>query len=398
MSASLLVAALFVGGEAGFSRTADQSYTDARNDARSGPDMVGATVRHDQAGNVTVQIETSNFPATNHVVSVYLDTDGNRLHETWIWAGRAWSEDQWGVWVHNGSTWIQRSHPSFRASGVGGKVTEYRFNPRGLGIASNRFPFILQTASVDYGSSGWQFVPWDLAPDSGVFEYELATTQPPPPPPPPPASADFAGRGSAMSPNPPRAGDVVGLGTSFRYRGTGQPVRGGAVSCKGAIGSKPIAGTPVRDSGLHACFFKLPPTSGGQIFTGRVTLTLGSRERSVQRKARIADASAMQLTAFGTRNGTGAGGPVAGQNFSAAVAVTLVRPKRTPRPIKGGNVNCPASVGGKPLGVYFKGFVQGRATCSWNIPSSARGSVFQGTILVFAGARTATKTFTSRVR
>jgi hypothetical protein len=240
---------------------------------------------------------------------------------------------------------------------------------------------------------------WDIAPDTGWWSFEVGSTQPPPPPPPPGGGGgDFAARGTVIAPDPPRAGDVVGVGTSFRFKSNRQPVRGGSVTCEGSIGSQPISGVPLRDSGLHACFFDLPRNSGGKLFTGRVIMTVGARERSAQRKARIVDASAMQLTNLKTLNGSGGSPPAAGQNFSASVKVALVRPGSSSRPIRDGLVRCPATVGGKSIGTYFKGFVQGRATCSWNIPASARGSVFQGTILVVSGGKTATKTFTSRVR
>ena len=258
----------------------------------------------------------------------------------------------------------------------------------------SRFQFLAFTKERDEPTV------WDWAPSSGWWQFQVQATPPPPSPPPPspPPTAEFVARGSVISPNPPRAGDVVGVGTSFRYSGSGQPVRGGALSCSGKIGAQRIAGVPLRDSGLHACFFTLPRNSGGKMFTGRVTMTLGGVADFAQRSARIVDASAMRLTNLLTRNGTGPGDPVAGQNFSASVAVALVRPGSPPKAITSGNVNCPAKVGAKPLRTYFKGFVQGRATCSWDIPASAHGALFQGTIVVVAGELNATKTFTGRVR
>ena len=268
------------------------------------------------------------------------------------------------------------------------------FNIRLSALGSpSRFQFLAFTKERDEPTV------WDWAPSSGWWQFQVQTTPPPSPPPPsPPPAAEFVARGSVITPNPPRAGDIAGVGTSFRYRGSGQPVRGGALSCSGKIGAQRIAGLPLRDSGLHACFFSLPRDSGGKVFTGRVTMTLGNVTRSAQRTAKIVDASAMRLTKLGTRSGSGSEDPVAGQNFSASVAVTLVRPGSPPKPITSGNVSCPAKVGAKPLRTYFKGFVQGRATCSWDIPSSARGALFQGTIVVVAGELNATKTFTDRVR
>jgi hypothetical protein len=141
--------------------------------------------------------------------------------------------------------------------------------------------------------------------------------------------------------------------------------------------------------------FQLPETSSGQLFRGRATLTVGARQASVQRTARIVSSSALALTGPKT---IPADGPSAGVQLSAAFKVELVRPGARARPVTDGEVVCRATVDGKGLKWDFKGFFKGLATCAWPIPASATGATFVGTITVKSGGMTATKTFKDRVR
>jgi hypothetical protein len=266
------------------------------------------------------------------------------------------------------------------------------FNIRLSGIGSPaRFDFYAFTKEFDEPEV------WDFAPDGDAWWSFVVQEQPPgggggggggggPP--------DFVAKGSAMSPDPPHAGDSVAVGTRFVYRESGKVVTTGRLTCTGTIGSRSIRGRPVRDSRLHACFFDLPRDSGGQRFTGRVTLTLGTREHSIQRGGRIVPASALTITGPNTKPSN----PVAGQQYSAAFKVEVVQPGKPPRRITDGEIDCRATAGGKPVGFDFKGFFASSAVCAWQLPASARGTFFQGTIMVRARGMTATKTFSRRVR
>lgn len=97
-------------------------------------------------------------------------------------------------------------------------------------------------------------------------------------------------------------------------------------------------------------------------------------------------------------------GPVAGQQFSAAFTIRLLRPDGSPERIGSGDVSCPATVEGRRPRASFEDFYRRKgksgATCAWQIPTSARGSLFTGTIKVRARGRPvwATSTFRYRVR
>jgi hypothetical protein len=396
----MLVAVLSTGGEAGVSATADQSYTDARNDSGAGPDIIAATVRHDSAGNVVFQVETSNFPATNHVVSVYIDTDGDQVGETWLWGGKAWSEDTWGAYVFNGTGWVKRSAPSFSATGVGGKVTGYRINVRAIGVTSSRFRFFLRSSSVDYGSSGWQTVNWDIAPASGGFTYELASNQPvPPPPPPPPPPRPPRGLEVArqwVTPDPPQAGKRVVVGANFIFSGTRQPARVGAVSCRGSLGSRSIRGTSKRRGAAGTCAFTLPASAAGKSFRARVQLNYRGVYAFSQASARVVGASRLVIRSLGTN----VAAPRAGQVFQASFAVERQQDGLQTQRVDKALVLCTSTIDGKSVRArkarYLPDFLA--AQCEWVIPSYAGGSTLRGRVTVTAAGLTASKSFSYPIR
>jgi hypothetical protein len=79
--------------------------------------------------------------------------------------------------------------------------------------------------------------------------------------------------------------------------------------------------------------------------------------------------------------------PKAGKAFSAKLTVTR---SDTGAALKGGQIVCVAKVGGVSLRAKSHHFVGSQAVCTWQIPASAKGKSFKGSIaVVFEGLRAA---------
>jgi len=79
------------------------------------------------------------------------------------------------------------------------------------------------------------------------------------------------------------------------------------------------------------------------------------------------------------------GRPAAGRTFTAALTVAR---NDTGAILKGGTVVCTATVGGARITARVRKFVGTQARCAWQIPGSARGRPFRGSIaVVFEGRR-----------
>jgi hypothetical protein len=394
---AVVLAVASAGGEglaATASPAADQTFTDASGDSTGRIDI--RTVRVTSSGDsldVRVNLAQKTIGTTEHV-AITLDLDSNGRRDLAFY----FRGDSGGTLRHvryPSPATFEVTPPSmgtFSNNDFG--IT---FNLR-LGALGNpaRFQFDAFTKEFDEPAV------WDYAPSATEWWTFVVQEQQPP------GGGgggggggntqDFVARGSAMSPDPPRAGDSVGVGTRFVYRGSGDTVTTGRLRCSGTIGPRSIRGRPVRDDRLHACFFDLPRTSGGELFTGRVTLTIGARERSVERRGRIVHASALRVQGPGTFSA-----PVAGEAFPASFRVELVRAGAPARPVKNGTVTCRGTAGGKLVRGPSAGWdPDGKgntfAICNWPIPASARGALFQGTITVRALGLTGTRTFSRRVR
>ena len=86
--------------------------------------------------------------------------------------------------------------------------------------------------------------------------------------------------------------------------------------------------------------------------------------------------------------------PRAGGAFT--MSMSAVR-NDTGATIQGGTVNCAAKAGGATLAARVHRFAGTRATCTWQIPASARGKAFRGSITVVFEGKKVTKTFSSSI-
>jgi len=84
----------------------------------------------------------------------------------------------------------------------------------------------------------------------------------------------------------------------------------------------------------------------------------------------------------------------AGGSFSASMTVVSTRPDAL---ADGATVTCTAKVAGKSLVATAKGFADGKATCSWRIPKTARGKRITGSVSATVQGLTAERQFSATV-
>jgi hypothetical protein len=86
--------------------------------------------------------------------------------------------------------------------------------------------------------------------------------------------------------------------------------------------------------------------------------------------------------------------PLAGRTLTANLTVAR---NDTGATLKGGTVNCVATVGGARVAVRVHKFVGSQARCAWAIPSSARGKSIRGSITVLFEGKRITRSFAATV-
>jgi hypothetical protein len=380
--------------------TADQTYADRNGDSRGRIDILSARLTSSSSGldvRVNMREKTLN---SNENIGVAIDTNGASSGIRvlgvegfdYLLQLRGGGSGTLLVFRPSGSIW---GSPASDPPGY--SISPYDFGGTiSASLASlgnpSRIRFLIYAKEADEGTT------WDVAPDSGAWDFVLVTSPAPTPTPPPPSPKParvFVAKGSSVVPNPPRAGGAVRVGTRFVYRGSGATVTGGQLGCAGWVGAKRVSARTARDAGLRACVFQLPDSSGGRMFKGRVTLRVGARQASVERTARITSSSALRVT--GPVNSIPPE-PTVGRQYAASFLVELMRPGAKPVQVRtGGLVACRATADGRGVRSDSAGFANGKAYCGWPIPAWARGATLVGTITVSSGGLTATKTFKRRV-
>jgi hypothetical protein len=234
---------------------------------------------------------------------------------------------------------------------------------------------------------------WDRVPNSGSLDFtvrESTTTTTTTTPRPTKRRVEVID--SWIRPNAPKAGSKVTVGAKFVYSDNGQPARAGRVACRGSVGPARLVGKPARTGGTGTCAFRLPATSAGKTFRGRVTMTLASGARNYSELVRAVTGVA-RLELEGPK--TNVPEPIAGAQFQTSFKVFLARPGQARRRVNDGEVTCEAVVGGRKLTATISEFltVQGSsgALCAWPIPASAQGSTLRTKVTVQAVGLSASK-------
>ena len=197
---------------------ADATFDDSLNDNPGGlaPDVSQVAVVNDTSGNVGIAVAYNNRPTcvgTGDYVFAYLDVDQNP----------ATGAQPLGIDFALGIDGTQRLFTAFRWDGANLQpivlsslqaacdptgFNAWLFNGREVGIGT-AFNFAVAAVHVDSASNSYV----DLAPNSGVWNYQLSaspTPPPPPPPSPPPPPPPPADRTFADAPRLPKRARYTG--------------------------------------------------------------------------------------------------------------------------------------------------------------------------------------------
>jgi hypothetical protein len=88
-------------------------------------------------------------------------------------------------------------------------------------------------------------------------------------------------------------------------------------------------------------------------------------------------------------------GPRAGRLLTASFGA---RRLDTGTAVRSGTIRCSARIAGQPLRLATKGFRNGRAFCTWRIPSWTRGQRIRGSVAVRRGTFSVERSFSKVVR
>ena len=266
LAAVLATAAFALAGSAG----ATGKYTDKTGDGGATFDITGAQVASDASGQITFRIDVASITAGD-AIGLFVDSDANPLTGD-VRAGgadylflmipseKAYSPEHW-----NGSDWddsFTRLSLRVALSSTGVLVM---MNRSELGNTSQLNFWAVSLA----GDGGPGKV--DLAPDDGVWNYDLAAGGP-----------DIR---QVLVQTTPAAGPRVGKAFSVKVTGIGLPQTNvpGAVQpesskCRAKLGGKTLAG-----SGIGGCTFRIPKKkSKGKQLVVTVSVTYEGATKSIQ--------------------------------------------------------------------------------------------------------------------
>jgi hypothetical protein len=66
--------------------------------------------------------------------------------------------------------------------------------------------------------------------------------------------------------------------------------------------------------------------------------------------------------------------------------------------VRGGRVTCTASIGRRKVASLSRGWIRGRAYCSWRLPTHTRGKMLRGRVKIVRAGAVVSRSFSKRVR
>jgi hypothetical protein len=267
---------------------AEQSYTDPGGDAGAGTDIIGITVRNDQAGLISVQVASANPIVGNHAVALFIDADKNPAtgddgDEAWMFGGPLVG----AAFFNCSSAGCSETNPAgFGARAASANVTEFTFNRSAIGNSAG-FNFVALSLSIDPPNlSFWDVTSsftYDLAfpqcgngrdddGDGAIDAQDLGCSSP--------ADENEADDpvnvrlGAAKAkPAAPKAGSVVTISAPTTRVETGRPLESGSVSCTATTAGKKMRASGSVVAGNAVCKLKLPAAARGKTVRGSLTVT-----------------------------------------------------------------------------------------------------------------------------
>lgn len=239
----------------------------------------------------------------------------------------------------------------------------------------------------------------DRAPNSGIWSYQLTTTQKPRPQ--PVRKLLFAS--VKPRPDPPVAGQRFTIEAVVWRQPPWSGVFRGRALCKAEIGSQParVASLSVGPD-RAACTVDIPATAAGKSITG--SLTVSEASATLRRDFAWRIVAPRPTISIAEIKTVPARGPQAGEVFYYGMKIGIVSASGAPRRITAGKVTCRATIEGKALEVIRAEVVPADAAmqCGWDdLPRTASGKTLLGSLVLRSERPTRltfTHTFKLRVR
>lgn len=284
----LLVALALVAGSASAQRTAAASatFSDPAGDSHGAADLTAVSIGDDQAtGTINVSVTAGGYAAGVSdgylLVKVYLDTDknpatpaGQQGMEYELAALNAPDGTDWAVLQWNGSEYAIMSETPTMSFVRSGDVMTWTLNKTDLG-GTTGFTFLVWSVRADASNNN---LGEDIAPDDGVWSYQLSAAPPPPPPPTTTAAAVKPLIGKPVT-NPARAtaGKKFAVSFPIRRSDNGKPMTIGKMICDPSVQGKVIRHAESFSGGTARLSFTIPKNAKGKVLTVKVTIKVGGQ-------------------------------------------------------------------------------------------------------------------------
>jgi hypothetical protein len=249
-------AALALAGAA----AADQTYTDGAGEVAGSADISTVAVSNNPTtGTLTFGV-TTNYTAAfddNTLFGILMDTDNNASTGLGGFDYLLAVSNQGAVAI---ATATLSGHAEAQSSVANGVWTIT------VPVADVGSPTSLNFGVITQLGPDPNNPIEDVAPDSGIWTYQMVASPPPPPPPPPPPAKVTIDSVTAVYAGVPKHG------VSFRITkldvdlSNGVEVKATSVKCSAAVGGAHVAGT-----GAGGCTLHLPTTSKGKQLVVKVT-------------------------------------------------------------------------------------------------------------------------------
>jgi hypothetical protein len=263
-------------------------------DAGGAPDITALAITDNPTtGAITIALTASPWPGDGDVV-VLFDTDRNAATgyegiDLALTYGQTPSERGWDIGQWDGKTF---SFPSWGATVVfsrSGDVFTWTFSKRNAGIATG-FSFVVVSAAYDADGND---VAADIAPDGGMWSYDLTVAPPvttsPTVPKTGPAATVVPVLGKPLAlPARPAAGKAFRFTVPVTRSDDGAPLKSGTLVASPAIGGKLVPHVEQLRNGVVTVSLLVPKSAKGKTLTIAVKVTSGGRAAAKTTTMRVA--------------------------------------------------------------------------------------------------------------
>jgi len=268
--AGLATASLLLAGSA----SAAEQYADPSGDSGSAPDILGATVISNTAGQMIFHLAVANVPSSGDVqTALFIDSDANPTTGCVSCGGVDYllvldqSDHTWGFGHWNGSAWAATSDSTVVVLIVSDGFL-ISVNKSEVGNSSQINFWVLTMAAG--GGDGKS----DEAPADGVWNFDLQAGGP--------AIQDVQLQAKPAAPKHGKAFTVSVTGLTLPQTGAKDTPQPESYSCTATLAGRPLAG-----GGANGCTFKLNKKSRGKKLVVTVTVKYEGVTKTVTRTYKV---------------------------------------------------------------------------------------------------------------